>query len=133
MRTVRRVLVVDDEPLILRAYARALSRAGFAVTTADDGLEATALFLAGGFDVVVTDLLMPRLSGVDLAQRVRAHDPAVPVIVVTATLDSTQVARARAMGVAAVLAKPLADRDLVEAVGVQLALAEPPAGERLLA
>jgi len=71
-----RVLIVDDEPMIGRAIARALAR-DHEVTVATSGEQALALLLAGSFDVVVSDLMMPQMTGMELHAELRTHRPAL--------------------------------------------------------
>ncbi len=86
----RRVLIIDDEPSVLRVLGLLLERSGFAVASASNGREGLALIAEKGFDVVLTDIIMPELSGVDFLKELRQHDLDVPVILMTAgaTLDS---------------------------------------------
>src|SRR5205807_5444381 len=75
------VLLVDDEPAVLRAFKRALERADHQVATALDGQSALELVRSGGrFDVIVSDLNMPRLSGTEFLRAIREHDLDVPVV-----------------------------------------------------
>ncbi len=71
----RHVLLVDDEPLVLGAIARGLVRAGYHVTLAADGAEALQLLRTQPFDAVVSDLMMPRLTGMELAEILAAEHP----------------------------------------------------------
>ncbi len=84
------VLIVDDEPNIRRVLAAMLAREGYEVTTAADGEQALAVLHKTPVHVVVTDLVMPRLGGMQLLARVSADFPDIPVIVITAhgTVDS---------------------------------------------
>ncbi len=84
------VLIVDDELNIRRVLAAMLAREGYEVTTAADGEQALAVLHKTPVHVVVTDLVMPRLGGMELLGRVAADFPDVPVIVITAhgTVDS---------------------------------------------
>ncbi|HEY7725381.1 MAG TPA: sigma-54 dependent transcriptional regulator [Anaeromyxobacteraceae bacterium] len=84
------VLIVDDELNIRRVLAAMLKREGYDVTAAADGEQALAVLQRTPVHVVVTDLVMPRLGGMDLLRRVAADYPDVPVIVITAhgTVDS---------------------------------------------
>jgi DNA-binding NtrC family response regulator len=86
----QRVLVVDDEEAVRETVSRYLSRGGHEVETAPDGAAALEAFDRRAFDVVVTDLNMPRLGGVDLVRRVKEKDPRTITIVLTGygTLDS---------------------------------------------
>jgi DNA-binding NtrC family response regulator len=81
---VSRVLVVEDDVTMRELLARQLSRRGFEVATAAGGEEALAETGTSDFDVVLTDLNMPRMNGVQLCERVTQSRPDIPVIVVTA-------------------------------------------------
>jgi two-component system response regulator AtoC len=91
---VAHVLIVDDELNIRRVLAAMLKRDGYDVTTAADGEQALAVLQRTPIHVVVTDLVMPRLGGMELLERVRAEYPDVPVILITAhgTVDSAVAA-----------------------------------------
>ncbi len=88
------VLIVDDEVNIRRVLAAMLKREGYEATTAADGEQALAVLAKTPVDVVVTDLVMPRMGGMDLLRRVSADFPDVPVIVITAhgSVDSAVAA-----------------------------------------
>ena len=79
----RRILVADDEPDILATIGYALRSEGFEVDSAEDGEAALAAALAGNYDVVVLDVLMPKLSGMEVCRRLRARS-IVPIVMVTA-------------------------------------------------
>ncbi len=91
---VAHVLIVDDEPNIRRILAAMLKRDGYEVTTAADGEQGLAVLQRTPVHVVVTDLVMPRLGGMELLARVRAEFPDIPVIVITAhgTVDNAVAA-----------------------------------------
>jgi two-component system, NtrC family, response regulator AtoC len=91
---VPHVLIVDDELNIRRVLAAMLARDGYEVTTAADGEQALAVLQKTPVHVVVTDLVMPRVGGMELLQRVGAEFPDVPVIMITAhgTVDSAVAA-----------------------------------------
>jgi nitrogen regulation protein NR(I) len=91
---VAHVLIVDDEPNIRRILAAMLKRDGYEVTTAADGEQGLAVLQRAPVHVVVTDLVMPRLGGMELLARVRADYPDIPVILITAhgTVDSAVAA-----------------------------------------
>ena len=92
-----RVLIVEDDAAMRELLGRTLGRRGFEVVTAAGGEEAITLSTASDFDVVLTDLNMPRFSGVQLCERITQSRPDIPVIVVTAfgSLD-TAIAAIRA-------------------------------------
>jgi DNA-binding response OmpR family regulator len=78
-----RILVVDDEPAIVDAVAYALRREGFDVETASDGVEALEAARARPYDVLVLDLMLPGLSGMDVCRSLRAESD-VPILMLTA-------------------------------------------------
>jgi two-component system NtrC family sensor kinase len=85
-----RVLVIDDEPHILHYMRATLEAWGHFVETAGDGLEGFERATAGGFDLVITDVRMPRLSGREFYERLRLDQPAVAARVVFATGDTVR-------------------------------------------
>lgn len=79
-----RVLMAEDEPLAAEVLQEALTEEGFAVLAAPDGQAALDMAEAGaGFDLLLTDLRMPRLDGQELIRRLRARRPDLPVVVMT--------------------------------------------------
>jgi CheY-like chemotaxis protein len=101
-----RILLVEDES-ITRAYlADILRKDGYQVREARDGAEGVALFENDHFDVVVTDLVMPRLDGFKLTARVRSISPHIPVVLVTAYL-SRQLGKVILEGEAEFVGKPV--------------------------
>lgn len=111
-----RILLVDDDPEFLYAYSAVLRRAGHEVSTAGDGDEALTLLGAGPFDVVVADVAMPRLGGVDLLRAVRQHDRDVPVLLVSGARDLETALKGVEYGALRYLAKPLDPAVLEDAV-----------------
>jgi DNA-binding response OmpR family regulator len=86
-----RVLVIEDDPDILANITHHLTRRGYIVDCAEDGQRGYAMAAAGGFDLIVLDLMLPRLDGYDLCRRLRTEAACdTPVIMVTArdTLDN---------------------------------------------
>ncbi len=86
-----RVLVVDDDELVGTALSQCLTREGFQVDLATDVEAALSVFNSGITDVVLTDLIMPGGTGIDLLRQVELRDPMIPVIIITAD-DSVQAA-----------------------------------------
>ncbi|MDP1823145.1 MAG: sigma-54 dependent transcriptional regulator [Archangium sp.] len=85
-----RILVVDDEANLRKVLAAILRKDGYEVAVAEDGEQAMAEFEKNGADVIITDLVMPKLGGMDILHKVRASRSVVPVIIITAhgTVDS---------------------------------------------
>src|SRR6187431_3278191 len=83
-RATGRVLVVDDEPSMRQMLSIALRRDGFEVTAAEDGASALGVLADHGADILVTDVRMPEMSGIELLAEARQIDPSLSVIVMTA-------------------------------------------------
>jgi DNA-binding NtrC family response regulator len=81
----RKILVVDDEPLLRRFATRVLSEEGYAVDEASDGAEALERIDASpeALDVVVSDIVMPRLNGVELLEAISTRHPELPVVLMS--------------------------------------------------
>jgi DNA-binding response OmpR family regulator len=109
------VLVVDDEPDIRKMLSLMLRTAGFEVTVAENAQQALALVLELNFDAVVTDIRMPRDSGVDLLFWIKEHRPSLPVFLITGNIERAEFPEVREMS-AGLFPKPFSPRALVEAV-----------------
>ena len=107
MRTLHKVLVVDDDPVVGKSFDRVLSGKGYAVITARNGQEALNKLEAEDYDVVFTDIKMPGMNGLEVAERVKAKRPWLPVVIVTGYGTPANEARAEAAGVSGFLRKPL--------------------------
>jgi DNA-binding response OmpR family regulator len=82
----KRILIVDDEPKIVRVLRGYLEAAGFQVITAYDGMEALAAFRSETPDLIVLDLMLPEVDGLDVARAIRRESD-VPIIMLTARVD----------------------------------------------
>ncbi|MFO0678923.1 MAG: sigma-54 dependent transcriptional regulator [Polyangiaceae bacterium] len=119
-KTKGRILVVDDESSARTGLAKLLEQEGFAVVTAGDGREAIERAADAPPDVVVTDLKMPNMDGIELLGRLRELDPEIPVIVATAFGDVATAVRAMRAGASDFVTKPIEFDALV--VGIERAL-----------
>ena len=117
MDAIRKVLVVDDDPVVGRSFDRVLSGKGYAVITARDGEEALNKLRNEAYDVVFTDIKMPGMSGLEVAERVKASQPWLPVVIVTGFGSEAHEARAKATGVSGFLNKPLSPEMIEESAG----------------
>ena len=111
-----RCLVVDDEPSVAAVLGDMLEAGGHRVVVLTDGAEAIERVQREQFDLVFTDLAMPRVSGWEVAKAVKVAAPGVPVFVVTGFGVELSAAECRAHGVAAVFSKPLGIEDIARAV-----------------
>lgn len=107
MTTLRKVLVVDDDPVVTKSFDRVLSNKGYAVVTARNGEEALRKIALEEYDVVYTDIRMPGMDGIEVAERIKGSRPWLPVVLVTGYGTAEIEARAKAAGVTALLHKPL--------------------------
>ncbi|HEX4146790.1 MAG TPA: response regulator [Pirellulales bacterium] len=112
----KKVLLCDDEAHILRAAQIKLTHAGYDVSTAADGQEAWEAIAVNPPDILVTDLQMPRMDGLELSRRVRetAATAELPILMLTAKgFELAHLELAEKCGVLAVLPKPFSPRELV--------------------
>jgi two-component system, NtrC family, response regulator PilR len=93
-----RVLVVDDEPSMRQMLSIALRREGYQVATAEDGESALAALAAGQLDLLITDVRMPEMSGVDLLREAKRIDPGLSVVMMTAYGSKETVLEALRLG-----------------------------------
>lgn len=114
----QRILVVDDEPLVASYLSELFSLNGYAVDTAADGVEALERLGEAGqqYGLLLTDQTMPRMTGTELITRVRALQPALPIILCTGYSDSVDEQGALAMGIREFIRKPVAPDTLLRAV-----------------
>ncbi len=118
-----RILVVDDNPSLLSALGRILESFGHSVILAGDGQEALGMLGTGPLDLVITDVYMPDMDGIEFLVHLREHCPEVPVVAMSGGGVAPQefvLEDARQLGAAAILEKPF-EVDEVEAV-IQQAL-----------
>jgi DNA-binding response OmpR family regulator len=116
------VLVADDDPDLLTLMARRLSRAGYRVLTASDGADAWAVAVRELPHLVLLDVMMPGLTGVEVAQRLGAHDAtsAIPVILISASHPSDIADDGLAGGAIDFIRKPFAAHELTDRVQAAL-------------
>ena len=107
-----RVLVADDEPAIRKVVRDALEREGHEVVSAVDGREALDRFEDGGFDLVVTDLAMPRVDGLELVKEIRRRSP-LPILVLTVRNEEREKVRLLDEGADDYVTKPFGVAELV--------------------
>ena len=107
-----RVLVVDDEKAMLLALRGLLAKEGYEVETASSGEEGLARIESGNFHVVLTDLSMSGVSGMELLERARALDPELAVIMVTAHGNEKAAVQAMKLGASDYVPKPFDNDEL---------------------
>jgi DNA-binding response OmpR family regulator len=129
-----RILVIEDEPRILEFLRLGLEAEGFVVDAAEDGSAGLRLALGGTYELLVLDLLLPRLDGLRLLAELRRSRADLPVLILSARSDLTTKLRGFDLGANDFLAKPFSFDELVARVRVHLRRgAELPGGSHLQA
>ena len=110
-----KILIADDNPVNLDLITRLLRKRGHEVTTAENGKEAVDLFLKSSFDVILMDLEMPVIGGIEAAQQIRAKEKALsvdtpaytPIIAMTAHDQETERTACLVVGMDGFISKPI--------------------------
>jgi len=111
-----RVLVIDDEESIREYLAMMLERDGYEVVATADGKKATRLQSQQGFDVVITDIQLPGMSGIEILGALKESDPTMPVIIVTGHASQESAIEALNLGAFYYLLKPVSNEELKQVV-----------------
>jgi DNA-binding response OmpR family regulator len=123
---VAAILLVEDDEAISRPLARALAREGHEVEVVDDGLAAAARGATGSHDLIILDLTLPSLDGLDVCRRIRDRRPAVPILMPTARADEIDTVLGLDAGADDYQAKPFRLAELSARVRALLRRAQPP-------
>jgi EAL domain-containing protein (putative c-di-GMP-specific phosphodiesterase class I)/CheY-like chemotaxis protein len=118
----RRILIVDDEEPLRRAFARALQGAGFTTQQAESGDQALEIIAAGNIDAVVSDINMPHMDGMALLRKAREHDLDLPIVMVTGNPTVDTAAKAIEYGALRYLVKPVDNAVLIDALTMAVKL-----------
>ena len=113
--TTPRVLIIEDDPNVAEVVTRYLEREGYVVEAADDGLEGLQRALSDPPDLVVLDLMLPALSGLEVCRQLRAKAP-IPVIMLTARGEEVDRIAGLELGADDYVAKPFSPRELTARV-----------------
>lgn len=108
-----RILLVEDETDLVRIIAETLRGLGYEVEVARDGIEGLETFSRQGADIVVADVMMPRLDGFNMARRIRAISPTVPLLFLTAKSTIDDIEEGFEIGANDYLKKPFELRELI--------------------
>lgn len=111
-----RILYVEDEAVIRRQIQRFLARRVKSVEVASDGEEGLEFFHSMQPDLVITDICMPRMNGVDLIAAIRKENPVLPIIVTTAFGEDDYFSRVIDLGISSYAIKPIDQQDLLRRV-----------------
>ena len=124
-----RILLVEDDPSIREVTAIGLGAAGFAVETAEDGVEGLDRFRAEPFDLVLLDVMLPRLDGYEVCRQIR-RTSTVPIVMLTARADTMDVVVGLEAGADDYVRKPFDLPELTARIRAALRRAGTGAGER---
>lgn len=107
MSALRKILVVDDDPVVGKSFSRVLNNKGYAVITASSGEDALEKLRHQNYDAVFTDIKMPGMSGMEVAKYLKENQPWMPVVIVTGYGSKENLAQARELEVNDFICKPL--------------------------
>lgn len=118
----QRILVVEDHPSLLLGIRDILDTEGFTVLTASDGIQALEVMEEVRPDLILADILMPRMNGYTLYETVHARPEweSIPFIFLTAKAEKEDIQRGRELGVEDYITKPFDPDDLIDAVRLKL-------------
>jgi len=123
-----RILLVDDEEAIVKMAKKMLERLGYHVTSRTRSMEALEVFTADPdqFDVIISDMTMPEMTGIQLARKMRAIRPDIPVIICTGFSDQIDKENSRQMGIQGYISKPVVQREFAQMIREVLGQAPSP-------
>lgn len=111
-----KILIVDDNDNIRVLIAEYLSLRGYAIDIAENGEEAFKKTLINKYSLIIMDLQMPKMNGIETIKAIRINLPTIPVIVISGIRDKATIKEARESGADAFLSKPFSIEDLAEKV-----------------
>lgn len=114
---MRKVLVVDDSLFQRKNICSVLTAAGFTTVEAENGRDGLEKALAAAPDIIMTDLLMPEMDGMQLLAALREHNVTSPVFVLTSDIQDNKKLACLELGAAGFLSKPLRKSELLDAFG----------------
>jgi CheY-like chemotaxis protein len=127
MSTTKRILIVEDDRVLRRACEVGLKKRGYEVVTADNGADGLARALDGGFDLILLDMLMPRMSGMEMLRELRLHEqdgPRAPVLVLSNSSRVGSREEAEQLGVAGYMVKACLSLESLGTIVAQLTASE---------
>jgi two-component system, chemotaxis family, chemotaxis protein CheY len=121
VKTMADILIIDDDPQIRRLLNRILRDAGHAVREAENGRDGVTLFQQHQPDLVITDIVMPDMEGLETILTLRQDGPTVPIIAISGGSDPLYLKAAGKLGATAELTKPFSATEIVDLVDALLA------------
>jgi DNA-binding response OmpR family regulator len=115
-----RILIIEDDPSILRGLQLNLTMEGYAVRSASDGETGLQLARAERFDLLVVDVMLPRLGGLEVIRELRRDDPDLPVLILSAKGQETDKVAGLQLGADDYMVKPFSLKELLARIGALL-------------
>ncbi len=112
----KKMLIVDDEEDILIFLSYHFNKNGFTVTTAPDGIIGLSKFEKDSFDIIITDIRMPYMDGIEMCREIKKQDRITPIIFLTAVTDDYKILHAMRTGADQFVDKPIKLDDLTAIV-----------------
>ena len=122
-----KILIVEDDEFLRDVYLDTLKSAGYEVETAEDGADGLNKIRRGGYDVVLIDIIIPKLNGLDVIQQTKENPPIEPndkIIFLTNIDKGEEIERAKTLGDGYIIKSQITPGDLVERVNSYLAKSE---------
>jgi CheY-like chemotaxis protein len=120
---MKNILIVEDDELLREIYATKLEMEGFNVTTASDGVEGLEKATSGGPDIILLDMIMPRMTGLEFLMAYQSRSPRAKCVIMSNKSSTKEINQAKALGVLDYLIKSqLTPQEIVTRVHEYLAL-----------
>jgi len=116
---MKTILIIDDDKAVLGLFTQALENNGYSVVQAADGREGLRLFEVAPTDLVITDIMMPEMDGLELIPKLRKKSPDLPIIAISGGMRSATISflpQAKILGACRVFIKPVSLSELLQAV-----------------
>lgn len=112
----RRILVVDDDEGILKLIKKFLERNNFIVSTSSSSVEALKLVTYGNFDLIILDVMMPELTGIEFSKEIRSNADKIPIVILTALCSDKDRIEAIQGGANEFISKPFDPQELLSCI-----------------
>jgi CheY-like chemotaxis protein len=116
---MKHILIIDDDPSILLLFSQFLESAGYSVASAPDGTEGLRSVKAEKPDLIITDIMMPEMDGLELLMEIKRNHPGIPVIAISGGMKIRPISflpQAKKLGARHIFQKPVALAELLQAV-----------------